>query len=116
MIETITFAFCAYAKTLHELKATLRGLPFDHILFINDMKMLDDIIVDQCPNNDNYNEQYDKIFLMISYISSLFHFVHNSIQNLFPNNFLVYYCVYFLDNSILLQFLIFNILKKIFRE
>ena len=62
MIETITFAFCAYAKTLHELKATLRGLPFDHILFINDMKMLDDIIVDQCPNNDNYNEQYDKTF------------------------------------------------------
>ena len=58
----MTFAFFAYAKTLHELKATLRGLPFDHILFINDMKMLDDIIVDQCPNNDNYSEQYDKIF------------------------------------------------------
>ena len=50
MIETPTFAFCAYDKTLYELRTARGGLPFDRMMFINDVKMLDDIIVDSCPN------------------------------------------------------------------
>ena len=50
MIETPTFAFCTYDKTLYELRTALGGLPFDCMMFINDVKMLDDIIVDSCPN------------------------------------------------------------------
>ena len=50
MIETPTFAFCTYDKTLYELRTALGGLPFDRMMFINGVKMLDDIIVDSCPN------------------------------------------------------------------
>ena len=56
MIETPTFAFCTYDKTLYELRTALGGLPFDCMMFINGVKMLDDIIVDSCPNVNKQSE------------------------------------------------------------
>ena len=67
MIETPTFAFCAYDKTLYELRTARGGLPFDRMMFINDVKMLDDIIVDSCPNVNKQSENFTRLLIDFIY-------------------------------------------------
>ena len=56
------FAFTTYQKILVELRSYLRGNDFNHTNFINDMKMLDEMIIDLCPIADKFEKQYEKCF------------------------------------------------------
>ena len=58
-IEMSKFAFTTYQKILVELRSYLRGNDFNHAKFINEMKMLDEMIIDLCPIADKFEKQYD---------------------------------------------------------
>ena len=57
------FAYTSYEKVLVQLKSFLRGLPYDEAMFLSDIKILDDIIIDQAPNIDKYFDQYNSTFI-----------------------------------------------------
>ena len=62
-VDRCKFAFTSYEKVLVQLKSFLRGLPYDENMFLSDLKILDDIIIDSCPSVDKYFERYSKIFI-----------------------------------------------------
>ena len=62
-VDRCKFAFASYEKVLVQLKSFLRGLPYDENMFLSDLKILDDIIIDSCPSVDKYFEKYSKIFI-----------------------------------------------------
>lgn len=64
-IETAKFAFTTYQKTLVELRSCLRGGMFNNEIFVNDMKLLDEIIIDTCPIVDRFEKQYSKKFTTV---------------------------------------------------
>ena len=43
------FAYTTYEKKLVDLRSRLRGNDFNPIQFINEMKLLDEIIIGLCP-------------------------------------------------------------------
>ena len=59
-IEMTKIAFTTYEKVLVELRSALRGDEFDKDLFIDKMKVVDTIIIDQTPLPDKYVKQYDR--------------------------------------------------------
>ena len=61
-VEQCKFAFTSYKKILIQLKSFLRGLPYDKNLLLSDIKILDDIVIDQCPSIDKYLEKYNLKF------------------------------------------------------
>ena len=61
-IETCKFAYTTYQKSLTELRSCLRGNHFDHNQFINNMKLIDEIIIDMCPLVDKFEKQYAEKF------------------------------------------------------
>ena len=61
-VDRCKFAFASYEKVLVQLKNFLRGLPYDENMFLSDLKVLDDIIIDQSPSIDKYSDKYDKVF------------------------------------------------------
>ena len=52
--------FTTYEKVSVELRSTLRGDEFDKDLFIDKMKVVDAMIIDQTPLPDKYVKQYDR--------------------------------------------------------
>ena len=62
-VDRCRFAFTSYERVLVQLKSFLRGLPYDESNFLTDLKVLDDIIIDQCPSADKYYDKYNKIFI-----------------------------------------------------
>ena len=62
-VDRCKFAFTSYEKVLVQLKSFLRGLPYDECNFLTDLKVLDDIIIDQCPSIEKYFDKYDKVFI-----------------------------------------------------
>ena len=62
-VDRCRFAFTSYERVLVQLKSFLRGLPYDENMFLSDLKILDDIIIDSCPSVDKYFEKYHKIFI-----------------------------------------------------
>ena len=48
-IELTKIAFTTYEKVLVELQSALRGDEFDKDLFIDKMKVIDEMIIDQIP-------------------------------------------------------------------
>ena len=58
-VDRCKFAYTSYKKILIQLKSFLRGLPYDGTIFLSDVKMLDDIIIDTCPTIDKYLEKYN---------------------------------------------------------
>lgn len=62
-VDRCRFAYTSYEKLLVQLKSFLRGLPYDESMFLSDLKILDDIIIDSCPSVDKYFEKYSKIFI-----------------------------------------------------
>ena len=62
-VDRCKFAFTSYERVLVQLKSFLRGLPYDESNFLTDLKILDDIIIDQCPSVDVYFEKYNKLFI-----------------------------------------------------
>ena len=61
-VDRCKFAFTSYEKVLIQLKGFLRGLLYDESNFLSDLKVIDDIIIDQCPSIEKYFDKYDKVF------------------------------------------------------
>ena len=59
-IEMLKIAFTSYEKVLVELRSALRGDEFDKDQFIDKMKVVDAMILDQTPLADKYVKLYDK--------------------------------------------------------
>ena len=53
-IEMTNIAFTTYEKVLVELRSALRGDEFDKDLFIDKMKVIDEMIIDQTPLADKF--------------------------------------------------------------
>ena len=59
-IEMTKIAFTTYEKVLVELRSALRGDEFDKDLFIDKMKVIDEMIIDQTPLADKFVKKYDR--------------------------------------------------------
>ena len=55
-------AFTTYEKVLVELRSALRGDSFNKQEFINRMKLIDEMIIDQTPIADRFASRYSKKF------------------------------------------------------
>ena len=55
-------AFSTYEKVLVELRSALRGDNFNKQEFINRMKLIDEMIIDQTPLADKFVRRYNKKF------------------------------------------------------
>ena len=53
-------AFTTYEKVLVELRSALSGDEFDKDLFIDKMKVIDEMIIGQTPLADKLTKKYDK--------------------------------------------------------
>ena len=62
-IELSKIAYTTYEKTLVELRAALRGDEFNKDDFIDRMKLIDEIIIDQSPIADRFASRYAKKFI-----------------------------------------------------
>ncbi|CAH3192637.1 unnamed protein product, partial [Porites evermanni] len=62
-IETTKLAYTTYEKVLVELRSALRGDEWNKQEFIDRIKILDEMIIDQCPSSaDNFVEKYKNKF------------------------------------------------------
>ena len=59
-IEMLKIAFTSYEKVLVKLRSALRGDEFNKEQFIDKMKVVDEMIIDQTPLSDKYVKLYDK--------------------------------------------------------
>ena len=53
-------AYTTYEKILVQLKSFLRGMDYDMKVFLSDVKIIDEMVIDQCPLVDDLFEKYDK--------------------------------------------------------
>ena len=56
----LKIGFTSYEKVLAELRSALRGDEFNKEQFIDKMKVIDEMIIDQTPLADKYVKLYDK--------------------------------------------------------
>ena len=61
-IEMTRIAFTTYEKVLVELRAALRGDEFNKQEFVDRMKLVDEMIIDQTPIADRFVSSYGKKF------------------------------------------------------
>ena len=61
-VNKCKFAYTSYEKVCIQIKCFLRGLQSDENSFLTDLKVLDDIVIDQCPTIDEYVNRYNKQF------------------------------------------------------
>ena len=59
-IEMSRIAFTTYEKVLVELRAALRGDEFNKQEFVDRMKLVDEMIIDQTPIADRFDSRYKK--------------------------------------------------------
>ena len=59
-IEMSQIAFTTYEKVLVELRSALRGDEFNKQEFIDKMKLIDEMIIDQSPIADKFSKKYNK--------------------------------------------------------
>ena len=64
-IEMSRIAFTTYEKVLVELRAALRGDEWDKQEFVDRMKLIDEMIIDQTPIADRFASRYSKKFNLI---------------------------------------------------
>ena len=62
-IEMTQIAFTTYEKVLVELRSALRGDEFNKKEFIDRMKLIDEMIIDQTPIADRFVKKYNKKFM-----------------------------------------------------
>lgn len=65
-IEMTRIAYTTYEKVLVELRSALRGNEFFKEEFIDRMKLIDELIIDQTPIADNFEKKYIKKFNLSS--------------------------------------------------
>ena len=58
-------AYTTYEKVLVELRSALRGDEWNKQEFIDRMKLIDEIIIDQTPVADKFDSKYNKKFNVI---------------------------------------------------
>ena len=58
-IELSRIAYTTYEKTLVELRAALRGDEFNKDEFVDRMKLIDEMIIDQSPIADRFSSRYN---------------------------------------------------------
>ena len=63
-IEMTKIAFTTYEKVLVQLRSALRGDDFDKDLFIDKMKVINEMIIDQTPLADKFTKRYDRKFMI----------------------------------------------------
>ena len=61
-IEMTKIAYTTYEKVLVELRAVLRGDEWDKQKFVDRMKIIDDMIIDQSPEPDRFEIKYNNRF------------------------------------------------------
>ena len=61
-IEMTRIAYTTYEKVLNELRSALRGDEWDKEKFIDRMKLIDDMIIDQTPEPDRFVSRYNEKF------------------------------------------------------
>ena len=59
-IEMSQIAFTTYEKVLVELRSALQGDDFNKQEFIDHMKLIDEMIMDQTPIADRFAKRYNK--------------------------------------------------------
>ena len=64
-IEMTRIAFSTYEKALVELRSALRGDDFNKEEFVDRMKLIDEMIIDQTPIADRFVSRYEKKFGLI---------------------------------------------------
>ena len=62
-IELSRIAYTTYEKTLVELRSALRGDEWDKEEFVDRMKLIDEIIIDQTPISDKFAKKYKNKFI-----------------------------------------------------
>ena len=62
-IEMSQTAFTTYDKVLVERRSALRGDEFNKQEFIDRMKLIDEMIIDQTPLADRFVKKYNKKFM-----------------------------------------------------
>ena len=61
-IEMSQIAYATYEKVLVELRSALRGDEFNEKEFIDRMKIIDEMIIEQSPTADRFSKSYSKEF------------------------------------------------------
>ena len=64
-IEMTRIAFTTYEKVLVELRAALRGDKWNKEEFVDRMKLIDELIIDQTPIADRFESRYNEKFNII---------------------------------------------------
>ena len=62
-IEMTRIAYTTYEKVLIELRSVLRGDEWDKQKFIDRVKLIDDMIIDQTPEPDRFEIKYHNKFI-----------------------------------------------------
>ena len=65
-IEMTRIAFTTYEKVLIELRAALRGDEWNKEEFVDRMKLIDELIIDQTPIADRFESKYNEKFNIIN--------------------------------------------------
>ena len=61
-IQMTQIAYTTYEKVLVELRSALRGDEWNKEEFIDRMKLIDEMIIDQTPKADRFNSKYEEKF------------------------------------------------------
>ena len=61
-LEMSQIAFTTYEKVLVELRSALRGDDWNKEEFIDRMKLIDEMIIDQTPKADRFSSKYEEKF------------------------------------------------------
>ena len=62
-VNMCRFAYTSYQKILVQLKSYLRGIEYNENELLSDIKILDDIIISECPSIEKMSEIYSKKFI-----------------------------------------------------
>ena len=60
-IEICRFVVTTYEKVLTNLRTAMKKGVFNHQEFVNEIKIIDEMVIDLCLNFENYEEDYNKI-------------------------------------------------------
>ena len=61
-IELCRLAFTTYVTILNDLRSFLRGVSFDKQSYLDQLKTVDNIVIDRCSLVDAFEQQYKKQF------------------------------------------------------
>ena len=62
-VNMCRFAYTSYQKILVQLKSYLRGIEYNENELLSDIKIIDDIIISECPSIEKMSEIYSKKFI-----------------------------------------------------